>query len=584
MGMTVPALNFSTPRTVDGVTTLGVNSNGIDFQKLIDVLVDSKKLPLIDEQKRLDLITAKLEALATLELNTQALYSSAQALQNPLTVPGTTTVFNEKIASVQSSSAVPASQIVGIVSDSSATAGNYTLMVNQVATNDTISSTVGETSSSVAMGGVGAGNLIINGQAIPIGATPTLEAVVSGINNYSSLSNVVASVIMVNATDYRLNLICENTGEPITLTDDQGGVLLTSLNIAPSGETVNSLSAQLIYNNLTIYRTTNQVDDLIPGLNIQLINSAPATTLNVTVEHDLVGILTAITDFVTAYNTYNDFVASQKVVNPSTGQVGEGSVLFNDPVLRMVSLSTTTTISSSATGVAYGGGLTNLSAIGITLDPANHNNLLIDATTLNNGLINNLTSVIQIFGFYLTQSNTSINATDIPTSLDDALIDSSTNLAKTFTVEYSLDMASVPSATLTLGALTVSADMNGNGTFSGPTGSVFDGFSFAYDGAALAPGGSISTNFTASQGVADKMVNQLAVYLDPATGSFLKENTQFIQNQEDIQDRIDAINAKVDKERIRLTALYAKVADSYSLMEQQLSQIKNFSDALYGSK
>lgn len=585
MATSFQGLTFGTPKQVEGRPTLGVKANGIDFQQIIDAMVETKKIELIDVQDKKDKIDAKLEAFSTFQDKTQALLAAAQALQNPLPIPGLGTTFTNKIASIQSSSATPASQIVGIVADSSATAGNYSFMVNQVATSDTISSSVGETTSSGAIVGVAGGDLIINGQAIPVPATPSLQSLVSLINNYTSTTSVKASIVQVNTNDYRLNLTATDTGQPITLSDNQAGALMTSLHIASSGKTINDLSAQISYSNLTVYRPTNQVNDLIPGLNIQLLNQSPGTTLTVMVEHDLVGIQQAITNFVSIYNDYNDFVAQQKTVDMTTGEISKDSILFNDPALRNVSIFTATTMSRSVLGVAYGLGMTNLASIGITFDSTNHNNLLINNDSLNDSLINNLNSVIKIFGFNLDQTNTSINATSIPTALNSGLIDGTTGGSYDFTVLYGLDGGGVPYATFTIGVNPpVSAVMNANGTFSGPVGSLFEGFSFAYDGSVLSPGNSLSTIFTPTQGIADILSNGLSTYLDPTTGSFYLEKTQFSKDQSDLQVRLSDLETKIEKERDRLTAVYSKVADAYAKMDQQLEQIRNFNNALYGSK
>ena len=98
---------------------------------------------------------------------------------------------------------------------------------------------------------------------------------------------MVASVVKVSSNQYCLTLNATTTGTPIQLSDDQGGDLLNSLNIASSTATTTSLSAQLTYNNLPVIRPTNQINDLIPGATINLLSNAPTNPLSIALNVDV---------------------------------------------------------------------------------------------------------------------------------------------------------------------------------------------------------------------------------------------------------------------------------------------------------
>lgn len=236
-------------------------------------------------------------------------------------------------------------------------------------------------------------------------------------------------------------------------------------------------------------------------------------------------------------------------------------------------------LSKSAVGVPLSG-IATLGSLGITFD--SKMNIDFDVTTLQNSILYNLDDVRKVFGFNLDQSNTVLNATAIPSSIHSGLLDPTTKAALPFTVTYDLAMDGVTyTATMTQGATTENAVMNADGTFSGPVGSIFEGFSFAYDGPALTAGSSVSTTFTATQGVASLLCTALEPYFDSTTGLFTLETTQYTQDLQKAQDQMTKLTKKVEEERKKLNTTYAKVSVAYAQMEENLAKLQSFTMSLY---
>lgn len=574
--MTVSSVNFGNVSVQDGKVTLSPVIKGIDFKKIVDSLVDVKNVEIIKQKNALEKSFAYTQALTTVQQNLQGIKTAAQPLRNSLD-PYMPNVFNAMVISLQSTNpSVNPNSVLSVMSSVGVQPGNYSLTINALATADIITASAGVSDPTVAQTGVTGGNLTINGIPIAVASQVSLNQLVTAINALKNQTNVSASVVKVSSTEYYLALNATTTGVPITISDDQSGALLSELNIAPSGATTNSLSAQLTYNNLSITRPTNQINDLLPFLTLNLNSAAVGNPITVIIEPDTAAINTAVQNFVTAYNTYQSFYLQQTLTDPMNGKVDPNAILFNENLLRLTSSYLSNTINSMALGVPYAQPNT-LEALGITL--TQQGNLILNQETLNTFLMSNPSGVEQICGFSTTSNNDQIIILDIPPFLNVSFVDQTTYSSYPVTVTYQISSEGVASATLSMNGSVENAIIN-NGCISPQEGSIFTGFGFFCDPSTLSDGDSVSTIFTFSQGMMDTIANTIEGYLAPS-GAFDTVLTHLSQEQRFIYKKMNETEIKINEERERLTKMYAKVAEAYEKMEINIQTIRDFNDSFY---
>ena len=183
-------------------------SSGFDWKSMIDQLIAV-------ERSRVDLVTRKKtdseSRLAEWQSFNGKLLSLKTAAGN-LKDADDFGVF--KASLVSDSTTVGASELLAVTTSATASAGSYTLKVNNLATAQKLSS-ASFASASDALGADYAGDLLINGQVITIAATDTLTGLKEKINNANSGASptgVSASIVTYGANDNRLILTSADTG------------------------------------------------------------------------------------------------------------------------------------------------------------------------------------------------------------------------------------------------------------------------------------------------------------------------------------------------------------------------------------
>src|SRR3546814_11396169 len=85
--------------------------------------------------------------------------------------------------------------------------------------------------------------------------------------------------------------------------------------------------------NTVIERDTNEIDDLIDDVTLDLYKAEAGTTITLEIENDLSAARTQIDGFVTAYNDVKSFLLSQQTVSEA-GEIDASAILFGDNLLR----------------------------------------------------------------------------------------------------------------------------------------------------------------------------------------------------------------------------------------------------------
>jgi flagellar hook-associated protein 2 len=302
-------------------TSIFTGNSGFDVQKVIDgfVKIESVRSDKL-QQKTID-VTTRMSTLATMMGHAQTLTTSLSDLKDgiPNGVVGRTPLN------------------VNLDVDTTAPSGRYNVKVNTLAQ-------AAQGSTQVMPGGAstqvstGAYNLVVDGTsyAFTLLAGATLSDLAEAIK--ASGAPVQASVVNTGS-GAALALMGDNTGVStgVAPTDT---LRLDAPPPASAAETQPTFAvtqqpqnASVTINGVTVSRATNVVDDVIPGVTLNLTNES---TLNEVIEigRDTTQVKDKLKAFVDAYNTLRKEVNNQVDV---AGGTDTSQLLTNDPVVRRLS-------------------------------------------------------------------------------------------------------------------------------------------------------------------------------------------------------------------------------------------------------
>ena len=240
-------LNNLTVDSQGHVSFAGLTS-GIDFKKAVDDIIAARRIPVDTLQTRVSANQDRIKAYADLRTLLTNLENSLSQLRGAVSVGNAADVFKAKQSTLTASrsdggAASAAANLVGVNVSNAAVAGVHTLEVVRTAAAHKIASgafTSLTDNLGVARGGASgsiAGSFTINGVAIDVLATDSLQDLRDRINNANTGSNathVSASIVSVAANQSFLVLTADQTGTPISIGNEVGGVL-AQLGISADG-------------------------------------------------------------------------------------------------------------------------------------------------------------------------------------------------------------------------------------------------------------------------------------------------------------------------------------------------------------
>ena len=459
--------------------------------------------------------TTKISYYAEMQTLLQSLSTAAKNLAGADSQGTSSDVFSERSASLTSSSSTSAASLLTASVDSGTTSATHSVVVQQIATAEQIAGT-GQTSASSGLNysgsfTIGAGT---NSATLSISSTMTLSDIASAINDTSSASGVSASVVEVSSTSFVLEITASNTDQTITMSDLSGDIL-SGLGLADSsGNAVNVVSAAqpaiITVDGITgITRTSNSIKDVLTGVNLELAKADTSTTLTLAITANTKDITSAISSFISAYNSWENFVSGQQATN-SDGTATSTAVLFGDSLLRDVS----TAIGNSLAGLVHNA---SLGAIGITFD--SNYDLTLNTATLSSALSDQLTTVAELFEYTVSSSSNNLSLeTDNKSSY-------SGTMGLSLTSDSNGTITSVSASDLGSGEA-ISFSIAGD-VVTAATGGLASGLSFAFSGSDM----SASINISITQGIADAIYQICENYGNSSTG-FLQQTIISLQDQD----------------------------------------------------
>jgi flagellar hook-associated protein 2 len=570
--------------TQNGRTVLGgVSGSGLDTEGLINGLAEAKRIPAKQLEDKIAINDKRSAALSELRSLLGSFQDSANFLRNPVGFANAAdNAFKYTSAAVSSNTSVSGSAYLSVLASPGAETQSYTINeISSIAKAKKQSSgsfAIVDPNASVVDPGpsadrFGSGTFTFNGQNITLAAGDSLNTVASKFNAVSDDTGVTASIIKISDGNYSLIFSAKETGldsnfdleSPATITSDPSGAL-SGIVFSLVQDASNAIFK---IDNLEITRQSNSISDAIEDVTFNLIakttTAVDPTELSVDITPDTSVAKNSIINFVNAYNDLRVFFSNQTKLD-ANGLYSEDAVLATNSVFRSILSKATENVSRQVAGLT--GGIDSISDLGITLtdipatatNPKVENILNVDESKLTSFLSSSFSSVKNVFGFNFSSDNSNLNAFKNSKNLDITDFTLTINPGtSTYQIDY-LDGAGTPQ-TATLDAALFS-DSSGY-TLTGQSGTPFDGLVLLYTST------SVSTiDVSLSQGLADRIFNDLDSALDDDSGSLISDIEGVATQNQRYQDEIDKIDDQIEQYREQLIA-------RYSALESALAKVNS---------
>ena len=125
----------------------------------------------------------------------------------------------------------------------------------------------------------------------------------------------------------------------------------SALDVVRERELVSGQDASLIIDGVTIMSSDNSVDDVLPGVTLNLLKSDIDTTITLNVNRDVNAIINKISTFINSYNEVTSYILEQQTYDDE--EETTGGILFGDSTLTSVKSDLTSTLLESIWGVSF---------------------------------------------------------------------------------------------------------------------------------------------------------------------------------------------------------------------------------------
>lgn len=382
----------TTSSTLNSVLSALGGSNGIDVTDAVNSILYADRAPERGWQTQQATLASQTSAINQIENETSALSDSINTLAD-LEGPLSSVTATSSNTSLLTATAV-----------SGTAASNNTITINSLATSaawysaeEASSSTALPTGTITITSASGTQTNISTGSGT---SGDTLSDLATYINSQSL--GVTANVI-TDANGARLALTSTTTGSASDFTVSSSN----SVGFTRSGDP--AANASLTIDGVQIYSASNTVTGSLSGVTLNLLGASPGTTINLSLGPDTSSITSAVSSFVSAYNTLITDVNTQTGYNSSTQTAG---ILQSDSAITgLQSALLASTNYGSGSGVYQ-----TLDSLGVTTN--DDGTLSLNTSTLDSAIQANSSAVATFFqgsalnGFANSLSTSLNNYTD----------------------------------------------------------------------------------------------------------------------------------------------------------------------------
>ncbi|BAJ01396.1 flagellar filament capping protein FliD [Shewanella violacea] len=360
-----------------GLTAVGIGS-GMDINGIVSALVGAENTPKqaqfnADEGK----INAEISAIGALKSAMSEFQSKLDFLSKP------ESFISNKVK-------LSNNDFLTATVDETAIAGSYSLVVEQLAQSQKVSSIA----SADASAAIGEGTLTftVDGNSFDIAAdaTDSLTSLVEKIN--SAADNVGVSATIIN-DDQGAKLVLTSTSTGIAnqisvaATDVGPGTPLSDTFTMTEVQTAKDSIIKL--DGLTVTSSSNTISNAITGATLTLKEADPTKTTQLTIELNTGSVKAGINALVSSYNDLMTSVKEMSSYDPDTKQAG---ILQGDSIIRTIQ----SQLRGALTGVySTSDGDITLGTIGITT--TREGLLEVDSDKLDEALTANFGQIKEMF-------------------------------------------------------------------------------------------------------------------------------------------------------------------------------------------
>src|SRR5690606_7514650 len=272
--------------TMAGISSLGVGS-GLDLSTLVKSLVDAERAPTENRlNRRQSTAKTQVSALGTLSSAAGKLLSAVNALKD----------FETSLKASSSDA-----DTVGVSVGGEADPGQYRVQVQSLAIAQSLASEAFEDVDAAL--GEGTLTVTVGDQSIDIELTAEANTL-SDVRDAINASDVgVNAVIVRDGESHRLLLTSSESGLDYQIDTTVSGSVDTRLASAQMTETAAAQDASFSVNGLQLTSSGNTIDDVIPGLTLNLNRTTEGEdSIAINVEPDRAATRAKLEAVVTAYN------------------------------------------------------------------------------------------------------------------------------------------------------------------------------------------------------------------------------------------------------------------------------------------
>jgi flagellar hook-associated protein 2 len=352
------------PINLDSLLSGFNSAQGINVQQAVSEALAADAQPEVQWQNEQAGLQAQTSALNQIESDVTALENSLSALSDPAGA------LAEMTTASSDSSVVTATAANGTPS------GNHVVVVNSLA------STASWFSDPVASGDT---PLPSGSFTIQVGSGTPTQITVGGTTN-TTLNDLATSIngmnlgvtasVVTDSSGARLSIVSGNSGAAnnFTISND------TTINFTQA--TVGQ-DASLTVDGIPIDSASNTVSGALSGVTLNLLSASPGTSVNIAVQPDTDDASTAVSTFVSAYNT---------VVGDVNAQYAVGANNLEGPLAGDNTVSLLQSDLLSAGGYSSGSNqIATLADLGITMNK--DGTLTLDSGALGSAIQNNFGAV-----------------------------------------------------------------------------------------------------------------------------------------------------------------------------------------------
>ena len=374
------------------ISSPGIGS-GLDINSLVSKLMAAEQQPLTDLAKKEASLQAKITAYGSFKGAMSSFQTAVGSLNSVSLYAGFST-------------SASASGYFTSSASTAASTGSYSLAISQLAQSQKlVTNAVADTTSTVGTGTItfeygtyNSGTNVFSANAAKATQTVTIDAAhntLGGMRDAINAANIgVTASITNDGTGYRLVLTSKDSGEANSLRVSVDNGSLSSLTYDPTGvknmtQTMAAQNANFTVDGMTISKASNTVTDAIGGVTLSLTQTT-TSPVTLTVARDTASVVTAVSNFVKAYNDAQSSIKSLTAYNASNKTA---STLTGDATLRTVQSQLRSILTTAI--AAGGGGLTTLSDIGVSFQK--DGTLTLNSTKLQTALADPTKDVSTLF-------------------------------------------------------------------------------------------------------------------------------------------------------------------------------------------